>query len=62
MVILISSYVGQAFMIEQQVIQKKSGKTSCEIAYGNTSQAGCDATTINILRTIGVLKIAATIF
>lgn len=44
-------YVGQAFMIERQVIQKKSGKTSCETAYGITSQAECDATAIDILRT-----------
>jgi predicted transposase YbfD/YdcC len=44
-------YVGQAFMIERQVIQKKSGKKSCEIAYCNTSQAECDATAIDILRT-----------
>ena len=32
-------YVGQAFAIERQVIEKKTGKTSCEIAYGVTSQA-----------------------
>ncbi len=40
-------HVGQAFVIERHVTHKKSGKTSCEIAYGLTSQkpdqadAGC---------------------
>jgi predicted transposase YbfD/YdcC len=30
--------VGQVFLIEREVIQKKSGKTSCEIALGLTSR------------------------
>ena len=44
-------YVAQAFAIERQVIEKKTGKTSCEIAYGVTSQATYDATPSDILRT-----------
>ena len=31
-------HVGQAFVIERQFIDKKSGKSSCEIAYGITSR------------------------
>jgi len=31
-------HVGQAFAIERQCIDKKSGKSSCEIAYGITSR------------------------
>lgn len=31
-------HVGQAFAIERQFINKKSGKSSCEIAYGITSR------------------------
>ena len=44
-------YVAQAFAIERQVIEKKTGKTSCEIAYGVTSQATYDATPSDTLRT-----------
>ena len=35
----------------RQVIQKKFGKISYEIAYGITSQTECDVTAIDILRT-----------
>lgn len=31
-------YVGQAFIIERETTNKKTGKTSCEIAYGITSR------------------------
>ncbi len=44
-------YVAQAFAIERQVIQKKTGKTSCEIAYGVTSQPEYDAKAVDLLRT-----------
>lgn len=44
-------YVAQAFAIERVVIHKKSGKRSCEIAYGITSQADDDASAIDILNT-----------
>ncbi len=33
-------YVGQAFAIERQFTDKKSGKRSCEVAYGITSRTG----------------------
>ena len=44
-------YVAQSFVIERAVIHKKTGKVSCEIAYGITSQAAYDATAIDLLRT-----------
>jgi hypothetical protein len=31
-------YVGQAFVIERQSIEKKNGESTCEIAYGITSR------------------------
>lgn len=44
-------YVAQAFMIEREVIQKKTGEISCETVYGVTSQADHDAKAIDILHT-----------
>lgn len=44
-------YVAQAFAIQREVIHKKTGKTSTEVAYGVTSQAEYDAKAIDILRT-----------
>ena len=44
-------YVAQAFAIEREVIHKKSGKRSREIAYGVTSQADYDASPIDLLNT-----------
>lgn len=44
-------YVAQAFVIEREVIHKKTGRVSHEMAYGITSQAPYDARAIDILRT-----------
>ena len=44
-------YVAQAFAIEREVIQKKTGAISCETVYGVTSQADQDAKAIDILQT-----------
>jgi predicted transposase YbfD/YdcC len=42
-------HVGQAFVIERQFINKKSGKSSCEIAYGITSRKVDEASPERIL-------------
>lgn len=44
-------HVGQAFVIERHCIDKKSGKCSCEISYGITSQASEDADAQSLLTT-----------
>ena len=44
-------YVAQAFAIKREVIEKKTGETSCEIAYGVTSQSTLDASPADILHT-----------
>lgn len=44
-------HVGQAFMIERQVTDKKSGKQSCEIAYGITSRPSDETDAQKILET-----------
>jgi predicted transposase YbfD/YdcC len=44
-------YVGQAFVIERHCIDKKSGKCSCEISYGITSQSSEDADPQSLLTT-----------
>lgn len=44
-------YVGQAFVIEREVIHKKTGKVSLELAYGITSQASYEANAEKILAT-----------
>lgn len=44
-------YVAQAFAIKREVIEKKTGETSCEIAYGITSQSTLDASPADILHT-----------
>lgn len=44
-------YVSQAFAIERQVTNKKSGKVSHEIIYGITSQSERDAQPESVLRT-----------
>lgn len=42
-------HVGQAFAIERQFINKKSGKNSCEIAYGITSRTAQQASPERVL-------------
>ena len=37
-------HVGQAFVIERQFINKKNGKSSCEVAYGVTSRTASKPT------------------
>ncbi|MCF6264197.1 MAG: ISAs1 family transposase [Xanthomonadales bacterium] len=44
-------YVAQAFVIQREVVNKKTGKVSGEIAYGVTSQSTYDATACEVLRT-----------
>jgi predicted transposase YbfD/YdcC len=44
-------HVGQAFVIERHCIDKKSGKCSCEISYGITSQSPQDADPQSVLTT-----------
>jgi predicted transposase YbfD/YdcC len=44
-------HVAQAFMIEREVIHKKSGKTTLEKAYGITSRSADHASPEDILRT-----------
>lgn len=44
-------YVGQAFAIEREVIDKKTGKISQELVYGITSQADYDVSAKKILET-----------
>jgi predicted transposase YbfD/YdcC len=42
-------HVGQAFVIERHCIDKKSGKCSCDISYGITSQSSEDADPQSVL-------------
>lgn len=44
-------HVGQAFAIERHCIEKKTGKCSCEIAYGITSQTPLEANAQSVLTT-----------
>ena len=44
-------HVGQAFVIERHCIEKKSGKSSCETAYGITSQSPEEADPQTVLTT-----------
>ena len=44
-------HVGQAFVIERHCIDKKSGKSSCEVSYGITSQSPEDADAQSVLAT-----------
>jgi predicted transposase YbfD/YdcC len=44
-------HVGQAFVIERHCIEKKSGKYSCETAYGITSQSPEEADPQTVLTT-----------
>ena len=44
-------HVGQAFVIERHCIDKKTGKCSCEIAYGITSQSPREADAQSVLAT-----------
>jgi len=44
-------HVGQAFVIERHCIDKKTGKYSCEIAYGITSQSPQEADAQSVLST-----------
>ncbi len=43
-------YVGQAFVIERESIQKKTGQYTCEIAYGLTSRTSEQADPQRVLR------------
>ena len=43
-------YVGQAFLIERHSLEKKSGLSSCEIAYGITSRPAEQANPERLLR------------
>lgn len=42
-------HVGQAFVIEREVINKKTGKRTREVAYGLTSRTTCEATPKRLL-------------
>ena len=42
-------YVGQAFVIEREFIEKKNGESSCEIAYGITSRTSEQADAQRVL-------------
>jgi len=44
-------HVGQAFVIERHCIDKKTGKSSCEIAHGVTSQSPKEADAQSVLAT-----------
>ena len=44
-------HVGQAFAIERHCIDKKTGKCTCEIAYGITSQSPLEADAKSVLTT-----------
>lgn len=44
-------HVGQAFIVQRESINKKSGKSSCEIAYGITSQTSEQADAQQVLGT-----------
>ena len=44
-------FVGQAFVIQRESTDKKSGKSSCEIAYGITSRSPKQADAQRILKT-----------
>lgn len=44
-------HVGQAFAIERHCIDKKTGKCSCEVAYGITSQSTLEADAKSVLTT-----------
>lgn len=44
-------HVGQAFAIERHCIEKRTGKCSCEIAYGITSQTPLEANAQSVLAT-----------
>ncbi|MEW5980654.1 MAG: ISAs1 family transposase [Acidobacteriota bacterium] len=44
-------HVGQAFAIERHCIDKKTGKRTCEIAYGITSQSPLEADAKSVLTT-----------
>lgn len=44
-------YVGQAFVIERERIDKKTGKSSTEVAYGITSQTPAQADAQQVLKT-----------
>jgi len=44
-------HVGQAFVIERHCTDKKSGKCSCEVAYGITSQSPQQADAQSVLTT-----------
>jgi predicted transposase YbfD/YdcC len=43
-------YVGQAFAIERHSIDKKSGKTSCEVVYGVTSRTAGEVRPEHVLK------------
>ena len=43
-------HVHQAFLIQRQVIEKKTGKTSCELAYGITSRPASEASPQRLLQ------------
>lgn len=42
--------VAQAFLVQRQVTNKKTGKTSTELAYGITSRPSCEATPQRLLQ------------
>lgn len=44
-------HVGQAFMIERHSVEKKTGKVSCETAYGITSRSAREADAEAVLKT-----------
>ena len=43
-------HVHQAYLIQRQVIEKKTGKTSCELAYGITSRPASEASPQRLLQ------------
>ncbi len=44
-------HVGQAFVIERHCVEKKTGESSCEVAYGITSRCAHDADAQQVLAT-----------
>jgi predicted transposase YbfD/YdcC len=43
-------HVGQAFVVERETIEKKTGKRSCETAYGLTSRPPAQAAPLRVLQ------------
>ena len=53
-------HVGQAFVIQRESTDKKSGEYSCDIAYGITSRTLEQADPLKVLEIIGVIRSTKT--